>query len=301
MRTQVLLALGAFTLGGCNAVLGIDPDNHNPLDGGVTVDGPTARDAAADRTTVKDSGHDVGSGSGSSSTADSGSSSTTGSSSGSADAGHDGGHDAGHDAGHDSGIDASVKDSGHDVGSGSGSSSTADSGSSSTTGSSSGSADAGHDGGHDAGHDAGHDSGIDASVCTAGTQQCSGNGVETCDGTGTWGAAVACSSGTGQTGGTTPFCYQGSCSADPPSCQGGGPGAGNDCGGSSGTPDCCTSLEVPGGTFSRDGNASYPATISGFRLDKYLVTVGRFRAFITAGASAWSPAVGAGLIPSSAT
>jgi formylglycine-generating enzyme required for sulfatase activity len=52
---------------------------------------------------------------------------------------------------------------------------------------------------------------------------------------------------------------------------------------------------VPGGTFSRDGNASYPATISGFRLDKYLVTVGRFRAFITAGASAWSPAVGAGI------
>jgi formylglycine-generating enzyme required for sulfatase activity len=52
---------------------------------------------------------------------------------------------------------------------------------------------------------------------------------------------------------------------------------------------------VPGGTFNRDGNASYPATISGFRLDQFDVTVGRFRAFINAGSSAWSPAVGSGI------
>jgi formylglycine-generating enzyme required for sulfatase activity len=40
---------------------------------------------------------------------------------------------------------------------------------------------------------------------------------------------------------------------------------------------------VTGGSFNRDNNASYPATVSDFRLDKYEVTVGRFRAFLTAG------------------
>lgn len=56
--------------------------------------------------------------------------------------------------------------------------------------------------------------------------------------------------------------------------------------------DCCKSLEVDGGMFYRgydkagdssSGNMNYPATVSSFRLDKYLVTVERFRAFVTAG------------------
>ena len=53
--------------------------------------------------------------------------------------------------------------------------------------------------------------------------------------------------------------------------------------------DCCKSLPVPGGTFNRgyDGvlynDASHPATVSDFNLDKYEVTVGRFRAFLNAG------------------
>ena len=138
--------------------------------------------------------------------------------------------------------------------------------------------------------DSGHDAGVDAS-CTPGTQRCSdGSHVETCSPGGAWGDAWECSTGA---------CSAGACvnrtAAAPPSCQGGGPGAGDDCGGASGTTDCCTSLEVPGGTFNRDGDAGYPATISGFRLDQYDVTVGRFRAFIAAGASAWSPATGSGI------
>ncbi len=52
---------------------------------------------------------------------------------------------------------------------------------------------------------------------------------------------------------------------------------------------------MPGGRFNRDGNSKYPATIGGFRLDKFDVTVGRFRAFINAGSSAWSPAAGSGI------
>ncbi len=62
-----------------------------------------------------------------------------------------------------------------------------------------------------------------------------------------------------------------------------------------GTDDCSTSLLVPGGTFKRnyDGvptvtggygphtlNPKYEAAISDFRLDKYEITVGRFRAFV---------------------
>src|SRR5512140_42515 len=55
---------------------------------------------------------------------------------------------------------------------------------------------------------------------------------------------------------------------------------------------CCQSLEVPGGSYYRSydvagdtssGNTLYPATVSKFRLDKYEVTVGRFRAFVDAG------------------
>ena len=75
--------------------------------------------------------------------------------------------------------------------------------------------------------------------------------------------------------------------------------------GPSGNDSCCTSLAVPGGTYfrsydkavdGRSGDMSAPATISAFRLDKYEVTVGRFRAFVNAGtATQTSPPVpGAG-------
>jgi sulfatase modifying factor 1 len=53
---------------------------------------------------------------------------------------------------------------------------------------------------------------------------------------------------------------------------------------------CCGSPLVPGGTFFRsyDGtpeypNMGFPATVSAFRLDKYEVTVSRFRRFVNAG------------------
>jgi formylglycine-generating enzyme required for sulfatase activity len=72
---------------------------------------------------------------------------------------------------------------------------------------------------------------------------------------------------------------------------------------------------VPGGTYFRTYNPSNgsqlsftlaadsgptgeaaPATLSGFRLDKYLVTVGRFRQFVNAwkGGSGWKPSAGSG-------
>jgi formylglycine-generating enzyme required for sulfatase activity len=74
------------------------------------------------------------------------------------------------------------------------------------------------------------------------------------------------------------------------------------CGASS--ESCCTSLEVSGGTYDRtytnsgDGGTaeSNPASVGGFRLDKYLVTVGRFRQFFAAcnGGLGYTPPAGSG-------
>ena len=89
--------------------------------------------------------------------------------------------------------------------------------------------------------------------------------------------------------------------ATPLSCQSSGPGL-SDCGASG--ESCCASVKVPGGTFYRtytnDGsgaqNTADPATINDFRLDKYLVTVGRFRQFLAAWdqGSGYTPDVGSG-------
>ena len=63
--------------------------------------------------------------------------------------------------------------------------------------------------------------------------------------------------------------------------------------------NCCASLLVPSGTFNRDDDPNYPATVSDFMLDKYEVTVERFRAFVKAGmgTQASPPADGAGANP----
>src|SRR5258708_114908 len=123
-------------------------------------------------------------------------------------------------------------------------------------------------------------------TCTPATTRCMGNGVQTCDTSGNWSTASAC----------TEYCLNGSC-AKFASCDAGAAGANTSCGlaagdaGDAGTVDCCSSGEVPGTTaFLRSydglttGNKSqnYPANISGFRLDEYEVTVGRFRQFVSA-------------------
>ena len=96
-------------------------------------------------------------------------------------------------------------------------------------------------------------------------------------------------------------CQGGNCVAktcEPPSCAGGGSGK-SDCGPTA-NESCCASLPVTGGTFKRsyDGvtftDASFPATVSSFKLDKYEVTVGRFRQFVDAWVGGWRPAAGAG-------
>jgi formylglycine-generating enzyme len=59
--------------------------------------------------------------------------------------------------------------------------------------------------------------------------------------------------------------------------------------------DCCTTLLVSGAAlFYRGTGTEYPATIGDFRLDKYEVTVGRFRKFAAAWDGGWRPTAGAG-------
>jgi formylglycine-generating enzyme required for sulfatase activity len=91
----------------------------------------------------------------------------------------------------------------------------------------------------------------------------------------------------------------GSGDASPPSCAGGGPGLSN-CGPNK--ESCCANSLVPGGTFYRGWDKeSYScecngATVSDFYLDKYEVTVGRFRKFVqaTLATPPWHPCVGSG-------
>lgn len=71
-----------------------------------------------------------------------------------------------------------------------------------------------------------------------------------------------------------------SCYGLPPTC------------GVTGHDSCCNSFLVPGGSYDRgydvagddySGDTNSPATVADFRLDKYKVTVGRFRMFVAAG------------------
>jgi formylglycine-generating enzyme required for sulfatase activity len=84
------------------------------------------------------------------------------------------------------------------------------------------------------------------------------------------------------------------------SCKAGGAGV-TSCG--TAGDGCCTTLDVPAGTFFRsydDGvstegtSDAYPATLSAVSIDKYEVTVGRFRVFVAAELGGYRPAAGSG-------
>ena len=134
-------------------------------------------------------------------------------------------------------------------------------------------------------------------VCPPNALGCNGAQPEQCNASGTaWqDVGLACS-------GATPTCTDGVCTSTPPSCAAGGAGM-TDCGAAS--ESCCTSLEVTGGmyyrTYTNTGTGATgeadSATISSFQLDKYLVTVGRFRQFVAAwnGGAGYVPPAGSGV------
>jgi formylglycine-generating enzyme len=131
-------------------------------------------------------------------------------------------------------------------------------------------------------------------TCGASCTACSG-GTKKCKDLGTTSKCVACLSN-GDCSGATPHCNpaNNACEA-PPSCV----GLAKTCG-PAGTADCCASGVVKGGTFNRDNDPAYPATVANFRLDNYEITVGRFRKFVAAYSQTMT-APGAGKNPNNAS
>ncbi|HVZ74737.1 MAG TPA: SUMF1/EgtB/PvdO family nonheme iron enzyme [Polyangia bacterium] len=147
-------------------------------------------------------------------------------------------------------------------------------------------------------------------VSSIGLAACGGG--KSSNGTGGTGGGQGGSGGSTTTGGTGGIVSDGGAGTDgstpdagptPPSCA--APGVGLDrCGADHDS--CCKSLLIAAGSFERtyganvDGGAD-PASVSAFRLDKYDVTVGRFRKFVAAARAGGSdggvgtfPAAGAG-------
>ncbi|WP_437500231.1 formylglycine-generating enzyme family protein [Sorangium sp. So ce1099] len=150
----------------------------------------------------------------------------------------------------------------------------------------SGGGDAGS-GGSDAGSgggSAGHGGSAGSGQCTPGDAQCSDNQVQRCDDGGQWEAPAPCAA-------DAPVCSDGAC-ATPPSCD----GLPSTCG-PAGNESCCATAMVPGGSFNRGNDPAFPATVSGFLLERFEVTVGRFRRFVDAYPGS-QPAAEAGAHPS---
>ncbi|WP_437625993.1 formylglycine-generating enzyme family protein [Sorangium sp. So ce1151] len=119
------------------------------------------------------------------------------------------------------------------------------------------------DGGASDGGAGGHSAG----VCTPDDRQCSENGPQRCNDLGQWEDMGPCP--------PAAACDSGRCV--PPSCV----GLTETCGPAH-NESCCATAPVPGGMFDRGNDPAYPATVSGFLLDRFEVTVGRFRKFMEA-------------------
>lgn len=130
-------------------------------------------------------------------------------------------------------------------------------------------------------------------LCNPGTTRCATGTfgaatTEMCQANGTWGVGSACP-------GSASRCTMGVCVGNL-SCG----GLANTCGLNSNS-NCCDSAIV-GDTlpttfyrgFENWPSPGQPATVSAFRLDKYEVSVGRFKKFITAWNGNWRPAAGSG-------
>ncbi|WP_437670460.1 formylglycine-generating enzyme family protein [Sorangium sp. So ce131] len=110
--------------------------------------------------------------------------------------------------------------------------------------------------------------------CTPGGQEdvrCWENRPQRCDESGQWEDAEPCPK-------AAPVCRGGTC-ITPPSCDGLAEACGPE---GSSEESCCASVAVPEGSFNRSNDPEYPATVSGFLLDRFEVTVGRFRRFVEA-------------------
>ncbi len=160
--------------------------------------------------------------------------------------------------------------------------------------------------------------------CIEGTVECAGNALRTCQASGDWNQGEDC----GNSGRT---CLDGACIGEckfdvDRRCNGNRPEICNEKGqyvkaeedcatkcdngacvrpsclnlaktcGALGQEDCCATEWVEGGTYHRSNDPKAEATVSNFRLDRFEVTLGRFRAFVEAYPGS-IPAAGAGARP----
>lgn len=131
----------------------------------------------------------------------------------------------------------------------------------------------------------------DASMCARLGARCGSiTNFDTCGTMRTIASCGAC--GNGMVCSDLGVCVQLGASMPPTSAGYSGQGL-SDCGPTAGD-SCAASLALPGGTFFRDETMYWQSTVSAFRLDKYEVTVGRFRKFVSAWAAGWRPAAGSG-------
>ncbi|XXY23737.1 SUMF1/EgtB/PvdO family nonheme iron enzyme [Sorangium sp. So ce216] len=119
--------------------------------------------------------------------------------------------------------------------------------------------------------------------CGPGDVRCLDNRPQRCDERGQWENENECPT-------SRPFCNGGTCTGL--SCI----GLPATCG-PVGKESCCTSAPVAGGRFDRDNDPDHPATVDGLLLDRFEVTVGRFRKFMAAYPGN-KPTAGAGEHPS---
>lgn len=141
-------------------------------------------------------------------------------------------------------------------------------------------------GGSATGGEGGAEGGSGPSGGVSGSAAASGE-AGTTGGSGATGGDAGSGGSAGGDGGLPPL--------EPTSCAGTPSGRDgiDDCGPTS-DENCCRTLDVPGGTFNRRHSTLFPATISAFRLDRYEVTIARFRTFVSALDAGYRPEAGSG-------
>jgi len=111
--------------------------------------------------------------------------------------------------------------------------------------------------------------GVCGGECSPGDKRCLGNQPQSCDNFSAFQDTAECTV-------SAPVCDAGLCKL-PLSCT----GLPSNCGPSA-DESCCNVKAVSGGTYNRSNAPSAPAMISDFRLDRFEITVGRFRKFVEA-------------------
>lgn len=110
--------------------------------------------------------------------------------------------------------------------------------------------------------------GVCAGECVPGGTRCAEQIVQSCDASGKWMGATNCAD-------QAQLCVAGACAMTPSSCT----SLSMTCGPAD-NENCCAVTEVAGGNFNRNNDAALPATVADFAIDRFEITVGRFRKFV---------------------